>query len=194
MGGPVIPWRGGRTDKPPTLKASEIPPNGRLPDATQGSDHLRAVFYRMGFDDKDIVALSGAHALGGFFRIRGASSDGGKVWLLDDCSNPTHIYTGRCHPDRSGFDGPWTFTPTKFTNQYFIQLKDNVWTPKKWNGPLQYEDPTGSLMMLPTGVFSFLRFAMDGIVVTVSTNKNSSFFRTLEMQMRAGMKTWRLSR
>lgn len=45
------------------------PPDGRLPNADMGSDaataqHLRDVFYRMGFDDRDIVALSGAHALG----------------------------------------------------------------------------------------------------------------------------------
>lgn len=39
----------------------------------------------MGFDDKDIVALSGAHAL------------------------------GRCHKDRSGFDGPWSFSPITFS-------------------------------------------------------------------------------
>lgn len=35
-----------------------------LPDATQASDHLRDVFYRMGFNDQEIVALSGAHSLG----------------------------------------------------------------------------------------------------------------------------------
>jgi len=37
---------------------------GRLPDASQGAQHLRDVFYRMGFDDEAIVALSGAHTLG----------------------------------------------------------------------------------------------------------------------------------
>ena len=35
---------------------NRFPPN----HATIGADHLREVFYRMGFDDKDIVALSGA--------------------------------------------------------------------------------------------------------------------------------------
>lgn len=29
-------------------------------------------------------------------------------------------------------------------------LKNKKWSKKKWNGPLQYEDPTGKLMMLPT--------------------------------------------
>ena len=65
---------------------------GRLPDAAQGAQHLRDVFYRQGFDDKDIVALSGAHTV------------------------------GRCHLSRSGFDGPWTHTPLKFNNEYFRNL------------------------------------------------------------------------
>ena len=27
--------------------------------------------------------------------------------------------------------------------------ENNLWTLKKWNGPEQYTDPTGDLMMLP---------------------------------------------
>jgi len=60
-GGPKIPVGLGRTDQEDPNKC---PPNGRLPDAAQGAQHLRDVFYRMGFDDKEIVALSGAHTLG----------------------------------------------------------------------------------------------------------------------------------
>lgn len=117
MGGPKISWRSGRSDKP---DSSHCTPDGRLPDAGLGSDHLREVFYRMGFNDREIVALSGAHAL------------------------------GRCHTDRSGFSGPWTFAPTTFSNQYFQLLLKEKWTPKRWSGPFQYEDSTGDLMMLPT--------------------------------------------
>ncbi|KAG7019227.1 L-ascorbate peroxidase 1, cytosolic, partial [Cucurbita argyrosperma subsp. argyrosperma] len=47
-GGPEIPFHPGREDKP------EPPPEGRLPDATKGSDHLRDVFYTMGLSDQDI--------------------------------------------------------------------------------------------------------------------------------------------
>jgi hypothetical protein len=39
MGGPSIPWRPGRIDG----FAKHATPDGRLPDAAQGQDHLRAV-------------------------------------------------------------------------------------------------------------------------------------------------------
>ncbi|MBA0633378.1 hypothetical protein Godav_001991 [Gossypium davidsonii] len=57
------------------------------------ADRLREVFInQMGLTDKDIVALSGAHTL------------------------------GRCHKDRSGFDGAWTTNPLIFDNSYFKEL------------------------------------------------------------------------
>ncbi|XP_010557305.1 PREDICTED: L-ascorbate peroxidase 1, cytosolic [Tarenaya hassleriana] len=86
-GGPDVPFHPGREDKPAP------PPEGRLPDATKGSDHLRDVFVKqMGLSDQDIVALSGGHTL------------------------------GRCHKDRSGFEGPWTANPLIFDNSYFKEL------------------------------------------------------------------------
>jgi hypothetical protein len=51
----------------------------------------------------------------------------------------------------SGFDGPWTPTPTSFNNAYFTLLLNLKWIPKEWDGPFQYVDAsTGKLMMLPT--------------------------------------------
>lgn len=71
----------------------EPPKEGRLPDATKGCDHLRDVFVKqMGLTDQDIVALSGGHTL------------------------------GRCHKERSGFEGPWTANPLIFDNSYFKEL------------------------------------------------------------------------
>ncbi|KIP06974.1 class I heme peroxidase [Phlebiopsis gigantea 11061_1 CR5-6] len=117
MGGPKIPWRPGRIDG----FAVQATPDGRLPDASQGSDHLRRIFGRMGFNDQEIVALSGGHAV------------------------------GRCHSTRSGYEGPWTFSPTTITNDFFKLLFDETWVWKKWEGPKQLEDKkTRSLMMLPT--------------------------------------------
>jgi cytochrome c peroxidase len=116
MLGPKIPYRPGRADRDLTA----CTPDGRLPDAAQAQDHLRNIFYRMGFNDQEIVALSGAHAL------------------------------GRCHADRSGYEGPWTFSPTVLTNDYYKLLLDEKWSWRKWNGPKQYkDDKTGTLMMLP---------------------------------------------
>ncbi|PWN48218.1 heme peroxidase [Violaceomyces palustris] len=124
MGGPDIQWKPGRTD---FADDSRLPPRGRLPDASQASDHLRHIFYRMGFNDQEIVALSGAHNL------------------------------GRCHVDRSGFEGPWVNNPTRFSNQYYKLLLKLKWKPKKWDGNFQYvAKPPGAdeededLMMLPT--------------------------------------------
>ncbi|ONM17335.1 L-ascorbate peroxidase S chloroplastic/mitochondrial [Zea mays] len=62
-GGPKIPMKYGRVD---VTGPEQCPPEGKLPDAGPSSpaDHLREVFYRMGLNDKEIVALSGAHTLG----------------------------------------------------------------------------------------------------------------------------------
>nr|UVJ68614.1 Pod [Lilium brownii] len=71
----------------------EPPMEGRLPDASKGCDHLRQVFgAQMGLSDKDIVALSGGHTL------------------------------GRCHKERSGYEGAWTPNPLIFDNSYFSEL------------------------------------------------------------------------
>ncbi|VVT54998.1 uncharacterized protein SAPINGB_P004368 [Magnusiomyces paraingens] len=125
MGGPQVNWAPGRIDY---VDDSNVPPNGRLPDGALGQDHLRVIFYRMGFNDQEIVALCGAHNL------------------------------GRCHKDRSGFQGPWVTNPIKFSNTYFKTLLSSNWVlQKNDNGIEQYydadddeEDLNERLMMLPT--------------------------------------------
>lgn len=117
MGGPTVAWRPGRVDG----SVEDCPPDGRLPDgANPTPQHPRDVFYRMGFNDQEIVALIGAHGV------------------------------GRCHKDRSGFDGPWTFSPTTFSNAFYTELLNRKWVERKWSGPKQFADKeTGNLMMLP---------------------------------------------
>jgi len=129
MGGPKIGFRYGRSDAEKPAAPKDDPrfsPDGRLPDGDKDAQHIRDIFYRMGFDDKGIVALSGAHAV------------------------------GRCHTDRSGFWGPWTRAESTFSNEYYRLMLEEKWTPKakhngrKWRGPPQFENPEGDLMMLST--------------------------------------------
>ncbi|GME89187.1 unnamed protein product [Ambrosiozyma monospora] len=106
------------------LSESAIPPPTRLPDPTQTTgDFIRSVFgTRYGFNDRELVSLIGVgHSI------------------------------GRCHANASGFDGPWTFSPTMVTNDFFTLLINEDWEFKKWDGPKQYTDvKTKSLMMLPS--------------------------------------------
>lgn len=101
-GGPAVGFRPGRSDAPKPAAPEEdkrFSPDGRLPDADGGDHgkdktaaHIRKIFYRMGMNDQEIVALSGAHAL------------------------------GRCHTDRSGYWGPWQRSETTFSNEYFREV------------------------------------------------------------------------
>jgi catalase (peroxidase I) len=51
--------------------------------------HQGSIFHPKGFEDKEIVALCGAHSV------------------------------GSCHLERSGYDGAWTDNKLKFDNSYF---------------------------------------------------------------------------
>eukprot|EP00568_Trieres_chinensis_P004883 CAMPEP_0183291136 /NCGR_PEP_ID=MMETSP0160_2-20130417/657_1 /TAXON_ID=2839 ORGANISM="Odontella Sinensis, Strain Grunow 1884" /NCGR_SAMPLE_ID=MMETSP0160_2 /ASSEMBLY_ACC=CAM_ASM_000250 /LENGTH=392 /DNA_ID=CAMNT_0025451895 /DNA_START=7 /DNA_END=1188 /DNA_ORIENTATION=+ len=126
-GGPVIPFTPGRTDHmDETYWTRNEMSYGRLPaaekyccphiDAAQVSGSLDSsgrvmgweglcyhvrneVFYRMGFNDQEIVAL----LCGG------------------------HVY-GRCHPNFSGYAGPWVEHPTQFSNEYATDMIEDEWT------------------------------------------------------------------
>ena len=93
---------------------------GRLPDGDKGIDHLRDIFHPKGFTDKDIVALSGAHTV------------------------------GRCHADRSGFDGPWTEQPLVFDNSYFTEMlnKSYVDETTAQGCPQKKHGASGTVMLI----------------------------------------------
>jgi L-ascorbate peroxidase len=84
-GGPKIGVKYGRVD---STGKEQCSPEGNLPDGEAGEDgnyggtggtastedtkpegHLRKVFYRMGLNDEQIVALSGAHTFGKMFQV-----------------------------------------------------------------------------------------------------------------------------
>ncbi|KAF2296713.1 hypothetical protein GH714_001389 [Hevea brasiliensis] len=108
-GGPKIPMKYGRVD----ISAPEqCPEEGRLPSAgpPKPADHLREIFYRMGLNDQEIVALSGAHTLG---RSRPDRSGWGK---------PETKYT-KNGPGAPGGQS-WTVEWLKFDNSYFKDIKE----------------------------------------------------------------------
>lgn len=116
MQGPKIPWRAGRVDQ----KEDTTPDNGRLPDASRDANYVRNFFKRMNFDDREVVALLGAHAL------------------------------GKTHYKNSGFEGPWGAATNVFSNEYYVNLLNEKWKKvKNDEGNIQYDSDKG-YMMLPT--------------------------------------------
>jgi len=100
----------------------------------------------MGFNDREIVALIGAHCL------------------------------GRCHKDRSGYEGPWTFTPTRFGSQFYVQLLKQDWTEKVLdNGLKQFKDEKDKIMMLPADM-AFLSDPEFKKIVEEYANDKQVFF------------------
>jgi peroxiredoxin len=125
-GGPSIPFTPGRVDHPddsfwdrngmtygrlpaaekhccPHIagqdKLTETDEQGRVKGWEGLCDHIRSeVFYRMGFNDQEIVALL----------------SGG------------HVY-GRCHPTASGYAGKWVEHPTEFSNDYASDMIADDW-------------------------------------------------------------------
>lgn len=119
MGGPIIPWKPGRID---VLDPALVPRNGRLPLGGRHADHIKEVFYRMGFNDQELTALIGAHTL------------------------------GRTHKKYSGWDGKWTDDPIRFDNAFYKVLLERRWlkgvVPETQRE--QYYDESHELMMLET--------------------------------------------
>lgn len=96
LGGPRIPFRHGRTDAP--SGGPLCPSEARLPAFNASAESLRESFGRLGFTDRGLVALIGAHTV------------------------------GHTHSERSGFPYmQWDGTPKKFDNQFFDFLLEDWW-------------------------------------------------------------------
>lgn len=117
----------------------------RLPDGSKGADHIQDIFGRMGFSDKVcyiVPLLLGLYASYPSHFSTGTRRDM-RCWQELTVTQEIVALSGahslgRCHPDRSGFDGPWVVNPTRFSNQYFKLLMTQKWKPREWEGPFQY--------------------------------------------------------
>ena len=136
-GGPNIGLRFGRVD---VTDADMCPKEGNLPDGAPGPDgnyggdggtastrdstpegHLRKVFYRMGMNDEEIVALSGAHTLGRAYKDR--SGLGKEKTKYTDGSMKQKAIDGSDVPYTPGGQS-WTDQFFVFDNSYFKILDD----------------------------------------------------------------------
>lgn len=140
MGGPKIPFRYGRTDGEEahcagTASREGFKTHAGLPDAkapfgcgaSDPATHLRNVFTKkMGFNDEEIVALSGAHTIGRTFETRSGT-----------CPFAEGPGKGTSHTNKPfmGMNGgmSWTKNWLKFDNSYFKEWKegdkDLQWLP-----------------------------------------------------------------
>merc|ERR1719409_59106 len=141
-GGPKLDMRYGRVD---AKGPEDCSPEGNLPDAEAGPNgkyggpggtastedtspngHLRKVFYRMGLNDEEIVALSGAHTFGRAYKDRsGLGADktkftDGSTQMRADGKQATYKAGG----------SSWTKNWLKFDNSYFTTIPDSSADPE----------------------------------------------------------------
>jgi L-ascorbate peroxidase len=124
-GGPKIDMIYGRVD---ASDPSQCSPEGNLPDAEAGAagkyggsggtastedttpnGHLRKVFYRMGLNDEEIVALSGAHTFGRAYKTRSGLG-----------AEKTKFTDGSAQPKADGSDAKYTPGGSSWTDKWLI--------------------------------------------------------------------------
>jgi catalase (peroxidase I) len=135
---------------PTTVGLIYVNPEGPLgnPDPKKSVEEIRITFEKMGHGDRSTVALiGGGHAFG---KTHGACSD--KEYPEPAGLPPkaaykqnTYPYIGKCPAVEggitgtgkstwtSGFEGPWTSTPARWSNEFFRGLLDEEW--EVWEGP-----------------------------------------------------------
>ena len=109
------------------LGRADLPPHplplstpSRIPIGNSSLPTLLRTFRALGLSAQEMVALIGAHSL------------------------------GRCHVERSGYEGRWSRRPGVFSADVFRAMRGERWSRRQWAGPMQWQNEDGALMMLPS--------------------------------------------
>lgn len=140
-GGPTIAMKYGRVD---CSGPTDCSPEGNLPDGNAGPNgklggpggtastedsspagHLRKVFHRMGLNDEEIVALSGAHTLGRAHKDR--SGEGAESTKFTSC--PLKRADGQ-EVSVTAAGSSWTPNWLVFDNSYYQVMSDDSADPE----------------------------------------------------------------
>lgn len=123
---------------------------GGNPDPVAAAHHIRVAFGRMGMNDEETVALiAGGHTLG---KAHGAAKAAGHVGpepeaapLEEQGLGWKNTYgTGKgADTITSGLEGAWTYTPVKWSHDFFANLFEHEWVLTKGPGGAQQWTPKG---------------------------------------------------
>ena len=80
---------------------------------------------------------------------------------------------GKCHSDRSGFEGAWIFTPTQWSVSYIENLLDLDWFE---SDAKQFNNTGNTLMMLVADIV--LKTDADYLAVVNTHRDDSDLLRT----------------
>ncbi|KAF4690893.1 hypothetical protein FOZ60_016728 [Perkinsus olseni] len=127
----------------------ECPPEGRLPNP-EGADHLRKIFYRMGFNDQEIVVLSGAHTIGRAFKDRSGTVE-------EAAGHGTQYTNGSNIARNDGKEGigmkggrSWARKWLKFDNEYFVNIIEDAKAKSKTDNGLLVLESDNCLVTDPS--------------------------------------------
>lgn len=123
-----------------------------LPQPLQSATHIREIFGRMDWNDRETVALiGGGHAFG---KSHGACPNGPGPNPNEQPFNP---WPGLCGTGNgndtytSGIEGQWTTNPLQWDNEYYQQLVNDEYLLQIGPGEkYQWENQKNGYMMMTT--------------------------------------------
>lgn len=121
---------------------------GGVPDPIAAAKDIRESFGRMAMNDTEIVALiAGGHSFGKAHGATTKTNCVGKEPAVGSIEEQGFGWTNKCGSGKgadtitSGLEGAWTVTPTRWSNNYLVNLMSFEW--------VQTRSPAGAIQWIP---------------------------------------------